>query len=290
MLKIGCHVKYSAANKYLLGALDEAKGYGANCFMIFLGAPHNTRRADFEKMFYNEFCEKLKTDDISIDDVVVHLPYIVNMGNYRKQEVINFSIEFIISEILTADKIGIKKLVLHPGSKLDGDLNLSLDSLADSLNKIIAKTKNSKSIICLETMAGKGNEIGKNFEQLAYVIEKVIDKSRIGVCFDTCHLHDAGYDLSNFDAVINQFDQVVGIEYLQVIHLNDSKNIIGAHKDRHENIGYGEIGFENLLNVVYHEKTKSILKILETPFIGDRCVYKEEIENIKNKKFVDFLR
>ena len=134
-------------------------------------------------------------------------------------------------------------------------------------------------------MAGKGSEIGSNFKEIKKIITGVKNKDRIGVCMDTCHMNDAGYDVSNFDQLLDYFDDIVGLDYVKCIHVNDSKNEKNSHKDRHENIGCGTIGFDNLINIIYNPRLESIPKILETPYVEKKAPYKYEIEMIKNKKF-----
>jgi len=175
------------------------------------------------------------------------------------------------------------KLVLHPGSSVKLSEEEGINNIINNLNKI----DNMGVIICLETMAGKGTELGKNFEQIKKIIDGV--NYELGVCLDTCHVNDAGYDVSDFDSVLELFDNIIGLKYLKCVHINDSKNEMNAHKDRHENIGFGYIGFDNMMNIIYNDKLKDVPKILETPYVKDDKdsypPYKFEIEMIKNKTF-----
>ena len=148
---------------------------------------------------------------------------------------------------------------------MDYDRTSSLNQIADLLNKAIET--NPRIVILLETMAGKGSEVGKTFQEIAYLISLINRKESIGVCLDTCHINDGGYDLSNVDALLSEFDEVIGLKYLHVCHVNDSKNSIGAHKDRHENFGFGHIGFDKLINFIYHPLLNGKIFILETPYV-----------------------
>ena len=217
--------------------------------------------------------------------IVVHAPYVMNLANpsLEKRE---FAIEFLTSEIERSHRMHATQIVLHPGSAVASTVEQGISWIAEGLNQVIENTKDKPVRIALETMAGKGNEIGRTFEELKQIIDLIHDKSRVSVCFDTCHTHDSGYDIKhNFQSVIDEFDRVIGKEYISVFHINDSKNIRGARKDRHENIGFGEIGFEALMEVVYHQDFIKIPKILETPYIEENAPYKEELEMIRNNQF-----
>ena len=171
-------------------------------------------------------------------------------------------------------------MVLHPGSHVGGGIEEGIKLIIDGLNKVL-ETDNSVCIL-LETMAGKGSEVGFDFNQISDIIKGIEKQELIGVCMDTCHIHDAGYDLNDFDKVLDEFDKIVGIDYVKCIHINDSKNPCGAKKDRHENIGKGYIGLENLIKVIYNKRLDNIPKILETPYIDEQAPYKEEIELIRS--------
>ena len=281
MLIIGSHVSFNK-KEGLLGSLDEALSYGANTFMFYTGAPQNTVRFPIDDETTKKAIEKMKENNINLDNIIVHAPYIVNLANNKEEDKYNFSINFLKQEIERCKKIGIKYMVLHPGSHVGLGIDAALKNIIKGLNVIL---EDSSTMILLETMAGKGTEIGRNFEELKKIIDGVENKEKIGVCLDTCHLNDAGYDLSNFNDVLEKFDNIIGIDKIKCVHINDSKNILGSHKDRHENIGYGTIGFDNLLSVIYNKKLDNIPKILETPYIDDKPPYKEEIEMIKNKVF-----
>ena len=284
-LIIGSHVSYKNSTG-LIGSVKEAISYGANTFMFYTGAPQNTMRGNIDDVITYQAYQLMKENHINSENVIVHAPYIVNLCNDDKFE---FSVSFLQQEVKRCEQLGMTKLVLHPGASVGLEKNHAINNIIKGLNIILEQ--NHRVVICLETMAGKGTEVGKTFEELKYIIDHVDNKSRIGVCLDTCHIHDAGYDLNDFDRILNDFDQIVGLNYLKCIHVNDSKNVMGSHKDRHENIGYGYIGFNNLIKIIYHKKLESIPKILETPYIDrEYPPYKQEIEMIKSKKFNEKLK
>lgn len=286
---LGSHVKMSG-KKMMLGSVEEALSYGANTFMIYTGAPQNTRRRKIEELKIPEALELMKAHNIDVNNIVIHAPYIMNLAN-PSLEKRQFAIDFLTSEIERSAAMEATQIVLHPGSAVGLDREEAIKWIGEGLNKVIANTKDLKVKIALETMAGKGNEVGRTFEELKAIIDLVADKTRVSVCFDTCHTHDSGYDIKeNFKGVLEEFDKVVGKKYLSVFHINDSKNIKGARKDRHENLGFGEIGFKALVDIIYDEEFKAIPKILETPYIGDNPPYKEEIEMIKNRRFESDLK
>ena len=288
-LVIGSHVSYTK-NEGLLGSVKEALSYGENTFMFYTGAPQNTFRADIDENLTKEAKKLMEEEEINIKDVIIHAPYIINLANDKDQRKFAFTVDFLKKEIKRAKMLGIEKIVLHPGSHVGLGREKGLDNIARGLNEVL-KEENGP-IICLETMAGKGTELGKTFEELSTIINKIKNKNRIMVCLDTCHLNDAGYDVTNFDKLLDEFNKIIGIDKIGCIHINDSKNEKGAHKDRHENIGLGTIGFENLVNIIYNEKLKNVSKILETPYISmdggkDRSYppYKFEIQMIREKKY-----
>lgn len=292
-LIIGSHVSYKSG-KQLLGSVVEALSYGANTFMFYTGAPQNTNRSTIDDNLTKEAYQLMEENGINPKNVIVHAPYIINLANDGASY--DFAIKFLKEEIKRVDKLGMKYLVLHPGSHVGLGIEKGLDNIINGLNFVLSEDNDV--IICLETMAGKGSELGTSFEQIKKIIDGVKLNNKLMVCLDTCHINDAGYDLNNFDEVLDEFDNVIGLDKLACIHINDSKNERGAHKDRHENIGIGTIGFDNLIKVIYNERLDGIPKILETPYIGDTDdskerlypPYKFEIEMIRNKKFdADFL-
>ena len=286
-LIIGSHVSFNNKDQ-LLGSVKEAVSYGSNTFMFYTGAPQNTRRGEINDFVTLEAYKLMKENKIELDKVIVHAPYIVNLANPDNME---FSIDFLTNEVERCNLLGMKYLVLHPGSSVNVSREEGIANIIKGLNAIL--TNNNNICICLETMAGKGNELGRNFLELKEIIDGVNFKDSIGVCMDTCHLFDSGIDITDFDKVLDDFDKQIGLNYLKCIHINDSKNIFSSHKDRHENIGYGNIGFDILIKIIYNERIKNIPKILETPYVGktdddkERIYppYKYEIEMIRNKKF-----
>lgn len=293
MLLIGSHVSFKSGDQ-LVGSVKEAVSYGSNCFMFYTGAPQNTKRSKIDDSLTNEALKIMKENNIDIKNVVVHAPYIINLANNQIKEKYDFSINFLKEEIKRVEKIGVEKLVLHPGSYTTLDIDTGINNIINALNEIITPSQKVK--ICLETMAGKGTEVCFKLEHLKRIFEGVKNSDKLMVCIDTCHLNDAGYDMSDFDNFLDEFNSVIGIDKIGCVHVNDSKNIISAHKDRHENIGYGTIGFEALINIIYNKKLENIPKILETPYVDSSdgknrayAPYKFEINMIKNKKFNDNL-
>ena len=283
-LIIGSHVSFKKDDQ-LLGSLLETLKYGANTFMFYTGAPQNTSRYPINDELTNKALNLMKENNIDKKNIVVHAPYIINLANINN---FDFNIRFLKEEIERVEKLGMTMLVLHPGSHVGLGVEEGLKNIIDSLNIVLKD--DTKVIVCLETMAGKGTELGRNFEEIKTIIDGVKLKDKIGVCMDTCHLNDAGYDLDNFDSILEEFDNVIGLDYLKVVHVNDSKNEINAHKDRHENIGFGTLGFDTLLKIIYHDKLKGIPKILETPYVEKSAPYKYEIEMIRNKQFNENLK
>lgn len=283
MLKIGSHVSMSGG---LLGAAKEAASYGADTFMIYTGAPQNTRRKPIEDLKIEEGHAFMKEHGLS--DIVVHAPYIINLASY-KENTYELATSFLAEEIRRTAAIGSNYIVLHPGAFTQRDLDYGVDRIADGLNSIL--TKETAPFICLETMAGKGTEVGRNFEELARIIDKVTLNEKIGICFDTCHTHDSGYDIiEHFDEVLEEFDKTIGLDRLKVFHINGSLNPKGAKKDRHANIDATEdnprgkdfIGFDALYRIVHHPITEGKPLILETPWLDKKTnLYKEEIEMLR---------
>lgn len=287
MVKLGCHVSMSG-KKMLLGSSEDAAKYGANTFMIYTGAPQNTRRKPLEELNIEAGTAHMKEHGIS--DMVVHAPYIINIANTTKPATFEIGVEFLQLEIERTQAIGAKQIVLHPGAHVGAGVDKGIDRIIEGLNEVI--TPDQEVQIALETMAGKGTEIGRSFDELARIIDGVTHNEKLSVCLDTCHIHDAGYEITDgrFDNVLNEFDKIIGLDRIKVVHVNDSKNECGAKKDRHENIGFGYIGFDTLHEVIYHEAFTDLPKILETPFVGEdkknkKPPYKHEIAMIKSGRF-----
>lgn len=263
MLLLGSHVPMKGSGMFLDSA-KTAKSYGATTMMIYTGAPQNTRRKPISELKIPEGKAFMAENHIS--HLVVHAPYIINLGNTLKPENFPFAVAFLKEEIRRAEALGATQITLHPGAHVGAGAEAAIKNIARGLNEVLTKEQIPQ--IALETMAGKGTEVGRTFEELAAIIQQVDLKEKLSVTLDTCHIHDAGYDVTNFDEVLAEFDKVIGLERLKVIHVNDSKNPRGAHKDRHANIGFGEIGFDALNAVVHHPKLKELPKILETPYVG----------------------
>lgn len=288
MLKIGSHVSMTSPD-YLLAAIKESVSYNSNAMMIYSGAPQNTRRIPVSRFKINEAQAYMEEVGFNPENIVLHAPYIINLANTTKPEVFELAVEFLDKEIDRALEMGINKIVLHPGSHVQQGEEVGISQIIKGLNRVLDQRESHNIVIALETMAGKGSEIGYNFEQLKAIYDGVNKKQHIGFTLDTCHIHDAGYNLDDFDAVLDEFDEIIGLQHLQVIHVNDSKNVRGARKDRHANIGYGEIGFQQLLSVFYNPRLDHLVKILETPWIDNKPPYKEEIESIRQQTFDPML-
>lgn len=290
MLKIGSHVGMSGKDM-MLGSVKEALSYGSNTFMLYTGAPQNTKRKDVSELKVKEAWELMKANDLS--EFIVHAPYIINLANTVKPETFDIAVEFLAVELERTAKMGSKTLVLHPGSHVGAGVESGVAQIVKGLNEVL--TADTSVNIALETMAGKGSEIGRSFEELAMIYDGVKYNDKLRVCFDTCHTSDSGYDIvGDFEGVIEKFDKIIGKKQIAVFHINDSKNEQGASKDRHENIGFGHIGFDALLNIVTHKDFEDVPKILETPYIKNPndskisyAPYKYEIEMLRNGKFDD---
>src|SRR5207253_2587450 len=284
------HVSMSG-KKMLLAASEEAVSYGANTFMIYTGAPQNTRRKKIEDL--NIEAGRRHMEENGISEIVVHAPYIINVGNTSNPATFELGVSFLRTEIDRTEAIGAQQIVLHPGAHVGAGTEEGIKRIIEGLNEVLTGKENVQ--IALETMAGKGSECGKSFEELAMIIDGVTYNDKLSVCFDTCHTHDAGYNVvEDFDGVLNDFDKIIGIDRLKVLHINDSKNSIGARKDRHENIGFGHIGFKALNYIVHHPQLGDIPKILETPYVGEdknnkKPPYRFEIEMLRKQEFNENL-
>ena len=284
---IGSHVGMSG-KEMMLASAKEAFSYGANTFMAYTGAPQNTRRKDISELNIDRAWEYMKEHDI--DNIIIHAPYIINLANTVKKETFELAVEFLAVELERTTAMRSNVLVLHPGSHVGAGEDAGIAQIVKGLNEVL--TKDTVPYIALETMAGKGSEIGRSFEELARIFDGVKYNDKLRVCFDTCHTHDAGYDVINdFDGVMDKFDRIIGKDKIAVFHLNDSKNNVDAHKDRHENIGFGYIGFDAINYIVHHKDFENVPKILETPYvqIGDTkdkvAPYKLEIEMLRKGVF-----
>ena len=283
-IKLGSHVGMAGKDMFL-NSVKEALSYGANTFMVYTGAPQNTRRKDISELNIPAAWDLMRAN--GIEEFVVHAPYIINLANTVKPETYELAVTFLRTELERTIAMGSHVLILHPGSHVDAGVEAGTAQIIKGLNEVL--TPDLDCVIALETMAGKGSEIGRSFEELAAIYDGVKYNDKLRVCFDTCHTHDAGYDVVNdFDGVIAEFDRIIGKDQIAVFHINDSKNVRGAHKDRHENLGKGELGFEALKRVVWHPDFLDVPKILETPWIKNPdnpkdtwAPYKEEIEMLR---------
>lgn len=279
-IKLGCHVGMAGKEMFLASA-KEAASYGANVFMLYTGEPQNTRRKDISELNIDAGWEYAHSH--GIDEIVVHAPYIINLANTVKPETYELAVEFLEKEIVRTAAMRSHILVLHPGSHVNAGVEAGISQIIKGLNTVLNQNDDDV-YIALETMAGKGSEIGRTFEELKAIYDGVDKKDRLRVCFDTCHVNDAGYDIVNhYDEVFDEFDKVIGLDQIAVFHINDSMNPLGAHKDRHANVDKGNIGYNTLHRLVHDERFVDVPKILETPWIAvevsDKKVppYKEEI-------------
>lgn len=290
-LTIGSHVSFNN-KKQLLGSVEEAISYNANTFMIYTGGAQSTMRSAINDELTYEGYKLMLENNINAKNVIVHAPYIVNLANRSDKNKYDFYIDFFIKELDRCKTLGLDKIVLHPGSATTCTKEEAIENIAHGINLVYKSSKDT--MILLEFMSGKGTEVGTSIDELKAIIDKIEDKNRIGVCLDSCHMNDAGIDISKIDEFLDEFDSKIGIDKIKCFHINDSMNPIGSHKDRHANIGYGTIGFNNLLNVVYNKRLEGIPFILETPYINRNqsdayAPYKMEIESIRKKEFIDFI-
>lgn len=286
MLKIGSHVSMADKRMYA-GAAEDAHSYGETTFMVYTGAPQNTRRKPVEELNIEE--GQALIEKYGMSDIVVHAPYIINLANTTKPETFELAVEFLTKEILRTEALGVNQIVLHPGAHVGAGADVGIARIIEGLNQVLHADQTAQ--IALETMAGKGTEIGRSFDELARIMDGVTHSDKLSVTLDTCHVNDAGYNIKeDFDGVLNEFDKIVGLDRLKVLHINDSKNERGAGKDRHANIGFGTIGFEALNYIVHHPQLTELPKILETPFVGEdknnkKAPYRLEIEMFKKQTF-----
>ena len=286
MIYIGSHVSFKS-DTGLLGSVKESIGYGSNAFMFYTGAPQNTQRSEINDLQTYEGMKLMQENNIKLENVIVHAPYIINLANNKEIDKWEFTCNFLRQEINRCNQLGVKYLVLHPGSSVGLDREYAINNIINGLNNVLVKDDTIQ--ILLETMALKGTEIG-SIDEIKTIIDGINQKDNIGVCLDTCHLNDAGVDLKEFDKFLDEFDSKIGLDKIKCVHVNDSKNEFNSHKDRHENIGFGTIGFDTLINIIYNERLINVPKILETPFIDkEYAPYKFEIEMIRNKKFNENL-
>lgn len=285
---LGSHVGMNGPD-YYLGSVKEALSYGATTFMFYTGAPQNSYRKPLNELKIEEGRKLIKEAGIDESKIIVHAPYLINGANKVKQDIQDLAKQLILSEVQRTHGFGAKILVLHPGAHVGLGPEIGINALVECLDEVFSKD-NSDVKIAIETMAGKGSEIGIRFEEIAEIIQKCKYPNRLGVCLDTCHISDAGYDVKDVDGILKEFDRVIGLNRLLVIHLNDSKNPMGAHKDRHENLGYGYIGFETICHWANHPLLEEVPKVLETPWVGEKAPYKTEIEMLRKQEYIDGWR
>ncbi|MEG0823454.1 MAG: deoxyribonuclease IV [Erysipelotrichaceae bacterium] len=288
-MRIGCHCSMSAPD-YVLGSVKEALSYNANALMIYTGAPQNSARRNINELKIEEANKFLADNNLNPSDVVIHAPYIINLANTFKVETYELGVKLLINEINRSIAIGSKILVLHPGSHVGASIDTGINSIIKGIDSAIASIPLIGDFkIALETMSGKGTEVGFTFEQLKKIIEGSSYTDNLGVCMDSCHLSDAGYDITNINKLLDEFESYIPLNKILCFHINDSKNPNGSKKDRHANIGYGTIGFQPLSDIVNCERLKDVIKILETPYIDGQAPYAYEIKMLKENKFNDKL-
>lgn len=272
MLKIGCHLSFS--NGFLYAA-KQIVGIGGNTFQYFSRNPQGGRAKEWNTKDFNEFCEYAKVNNI--DQILCHAPYTLNCcsANPSTRE---FATMILKDDIHRLENFSNGLYNIHPGSYTTLSVEEGIDMIAEALNGVISKEQ--KTIVLLETMAGKGSEIGRSFEEIANIIDKVEFKEKIGVCLDTCHVFSAGYDIVNdLDGVLALFDRIIGLDRLKAIHLNDSKMPFGENKDRHEKLGEGYLGSDVFVKIINHPKLKKLPFFLETP--NELDGYAREIDFLK---------
>lgn len=275
MFTIGCHL--SASKGYLAMAKD-AVSIGANTFQFFTRNPRGGQAKPIDEKDIEKFLKFSKENNINI--ILAHSPYTLNACS-ADPGLREFAKNTMADDLRRMEYTPGNLYNFHPGSHVKQGVEIGIDYISEMLNEIL--TKEQTTTVLLETMAGKGSEVGKNFEEIKAIIDKVDLKEKIGVCLDTCHIWDAGYDIvTDFDSVLNEFDNVIGLEKLKAIHLNDSKNDKASHKDRHEKIGEGKIGLEAITKIINNERIKGLPFYLETP--NELDGYKKEIELLRRKR------
>lgn len=293
MLYIGSHTSY-LKDKGLLGVVEESISYGSNIFMFYTGSNQSTLRFPINKELTEKAHKIMLENGFDKTKCIIHAPFIINLANNTDPAKYNFYINFFKEELKRCIELDIRNMVLHPGSYTSLDRQTGIENIAFGLNEALKDIDGVN--LLLEYMSGKGTEVGSSIDDLSGIINLLDEdvKEKVFVCLDTCHMNDSGIDIANIEEFLDEFDKKIGINKIKCIHINDSYNVVGAHKDRHANIGYGTIGFEKLLNVIYNSRLDNIPKILETPWINRNeknayAPYKYEIEMIRNKKFIDYI-
>lgn len=272
MLKIGCHL---SASKGFFNMAKECEEMGANTFQFFTRNPRGGKAKDIDIEDIKKYNEKAK--QIGIEVIVAHAPYTLNLAA-KDEGIRNFAKEVLEDDLKRMEYVPGNLYNFHPGSHVGQGEEIGINYIIGILNEVLKEDQTTT--VLLETMAGKGSEIGRNFEEIKRIMDGVKLKEKIGVCLDTCHVNDAGYDIkNNIDKVLDNFDEIIGLSNLKAIHLNDSMNEIGSHKDRHQKIGEGTIGIDSIMKIVKNDRIKELPFILETP--NELEGYKKEIELIK---------
>lgn len=289
---IGSHVSFNGKEQ-LLGSVKEAISYNANTFMFYTGSTQSTQRSSINDELTYEGIKLMLENNINPKNVIIHAPYIVNLANRLDEEKSKFYINFLIEELKRVKQLNFDKMVLHPGSAVKITREEGINNIILGLNEVIKNTEDV--VILLEYMAGKGSEVGTSIDELKSIYDGIENKDRVGICLDTCHMNDSGIDIKDIDLFLDEFDSKIGIDKIKCVHINDSYNELGSHKDRHANFGYGTIGFDKLINVIYNSRLEGIPFILETPYVNrnepnEYPPYKYEIDMIRKKEFIDFIQ
>ncbi len=272
MLKIGCHLSASAGYMHMA---KEILGIGGNTFQFFTRNPRGGSAKAVDEKDAEEFRAFAPAN--GIETVLAHAPYTLN-GCSADPAIRDFAARTMADDLRRMEYIPGNLYNFHPGSHVGQGIEAGITMIADMLNGIL--TEDMHTTVLLETMAGKGSEVGSRFEELREIIDRVTLKDKMGVCLDTCHVSDAGYDIINdLDGVMTEFDKVIGLGRLKAVHINDSKNPTGARKDRHEKIGEGTLGTETILRVMRHEAMRDLVFCLETP--NELDGYEREIRMLK---------
>ncbi|HVI39137.1 MAG TPA: deoxyribonuclease IV [Anaerovoracaceae bacterium] len=273
MLNIGCHLSTS---KGFIHMGKEALSIDANTFQFFTRNPRGSKAKGIDENDVKGLLKIMEDNDFA--PLVAHAPYTLNPCS-ADQRTKDFALEVLIDDLVRMEHLPNNFYNFHPGSHVGQGIEKGIELIAEALNFIL--TPKQTTIVLLETMSGKGSEVGSTFQEIREIIEKVKLEQKMGVCLDLCHVHDAGYDIVNdLDGVLNEFDRVVGLDRLRAIHLNDSKNAFASHKDRHEKIGEGTIGLKAITDIINHPKLRRLPFVLETP--NEVAGYAKEIRLLRN--------
>lgn len=272
MLNIGCHLSISKGYENMG---NEALKINANTFQFFTRNPRGGKIKDLNENDINKLLSLMQENKFA--KILAHAPYTMNLCS-DKEDIRDFAKNMMNEDLERMEYLPGNMYNFHPGSHVGQGTEKGIEYIVKALNEVL--TENQTTTVLLETMAGKGTEIGRSFEELKMIIDKVYLKDKLGVCLDTCHINDAGYDVSNIDKVLEEFDKVIGLDYLKAIHLNDSMNEKGSHKDRHQKIGEGTIGIKNIEKIINNSILKRIPFYLETP--NDLDGYAKEIKLLRN--------